>query len=208
MTQGGSEPFLVMRDPFGRFYDWGMRKALRTTGKIVGPLLAVVGLISLPDDLQVWSSILSDDLLSYALILFGVLILAAAILSERLWPYVGRSSLHIKGRTLDGRALMALGKGRAEIDGRIFDGCTFVGPLIMILNETSFGDGNAVHFQNQFEKEGALWPVPQGVNVVQGAFGFKNCRFENCTFRRIGFAVTDEVAADFRTLFDIPAPEN
>jgi hypothetical protein len=79
--------------------------------------------------------------------------------------------------------------------------------MIVSLANTVLGDDNVVLFTSQFEKEGVLWPFPEGVNVAQGFLQFVDCRFDRCRFEKVGFAVNDEVAVTLRASFGIPPPE-
>lgn len=181
-----------------------MSRTLKLVGKIGGSVLTVIGLVSLPDDIDAWGELFGGDILSYALIVLGVLLFAAATFAEPLRARFAKDATYIKGRTFDTAALLALTGNEPEIVGRTFDGCTFVGPLLIGLNgAVQIMPNNTFHFENQHEKAGAFWDMPENVDVVQGFFRFTDCRFERCTFRRIGWAVNDESGPVLRKAFGV-----
>jgi hypothetical protein len=80
------------------------------------------------------------------------------------------------------------------IHGRIFEGCTIIGPAIIAPVGSDF-------LYSTFQGAGLdsiFWEVPPGRPIVVGVIGVRNCTFRRCVFAGIGIAGPRELIEKFR----------
>ncbi len=78
------------------------------------------------------------------------------------------------------------------IEGRLFTGCTIVGPAVLVIG----GDFTLNHNVIEGDADAFLWPVER--ERVVGGFLVKDCAFKGCTFRHVGFAGHPDVIERIR----------
>lgn len=79
---------------------------------------------------------------------------------------------------------------RDVLEQLVFDSCEIVGPAVLVpLGATQFRE-------NRLEGPEALWTIATDRAYI-GAIGVNDCLFENCVFRRIGLAGSEEFVQAF-----------
>jgi hypothetical protein len=70
------------------------------------------------------------------------------------------------------------------VTGCTFDGCTLVGPAVVVL----VGEGSITGCTLKGDHAGLFWPLGPDRDHVIGAIGLRDCTLTNCTLQRIGIA--------------------
>ena len=75
--------------------------------------------------------------------------------------------------------------GSQVIENRLFEGCLFEGPAVILPIEGCQFDGCDLGAAQGDPR--SLMLAPQGANRVVGPIAFRNCQFINCRFVGVGF---------------------
>jgi hypothetical protein len=73
------------------------------------------------------------------------------------------------------------------IEGFTFDGCHIMGPAVVALEATTPGSGGMSNCTFDGEPDGLFVQLAPDQQQVIGAILLKDCQFDTCRFRGIGF---------------------
>lgn len=104
--------------------------------------------------------------------------------------------MNYRGRTIK-IATMVSAK-EPVLKGQNFQGCHIEGPAVLFLGEDVVMEANTFGLPDG-NVETMLWEIGPNRPVTFGAIQVQRCRFEDCTFKEIGFTGTAATLDLFRS---------
>lgn len=93
-------------------------------------------------------------------------------------------------------------RGEGAIEGRTFTDCVLEGPAVLLaIAGCHFGGCNMGDSMGDARN---LLLTPMGPTKVTGVIGFKDCKFINCSFLRVGFTGAPQFLSDLIAQLDGP----
>jgi len=87
------------------------------------------------------------------------------------------------------------------IEGLHFTDCQITGPAVLVVQ----GDFSLVNSEILGNPDAYLWEIPPNRSRVVGAILVKDCKFERCTFKNVGWAGPPEFIERVRQSVEIHA---